>query len=265
METIQGLQRDNPGSVLAGLVKQSMQRKAPAFNENDYGYSGFARFLEAAREKSLVSLSKAERAGGYQVDQPRPEGEAEPVEEDDLPVLEGTAANMRDDLASRGFNPVTHMMRHTVVHEFVDHVQERAARKRKNSLKYTVGDTARRCRKTDPPVATRHVRSVINALAQAGQLLHADGTPVRSVSAPFVIQKDAEELLAALLGFYLQTLKTNGHSMDELEGLSQLFYNDIEHVDEISALLKGLASTADTEPVAKDPTPDNDEHAPLAN
>ena len=60
------------------------------------------------------------------------------------------ANEMRLLLDGMGINPLVHMYRHTVVHEFVDHVTERAKRKRKNTLRYTVGDTARRCRKTAP-------------------------------------------------------------------------------------------------------------------
>ncbi len=245
VETLEGLQKDDPQPVLAGVIKQSMQRKAPTFNESDYGFSGFARFLEAARDKGLVGIARAEKAGGYKVFEPgaNPSSEEDTADDDaldTLPPLEGAANEMRLLLDGMGLNPLVHMLRHTVVHEFCDHVNERAKRKRKNTLRYTVGDTARRCRKTDPPVASKHVRAVINALAQAGTLLHADGNPVRSQSAPFELNQEPEELLENLLDFYLQTLAATGLSLNNPAALSQLLYADDDHEDEIAARIKGL-------------------------
>ncbi len=256
-ETLEGLQKDDPQPVLAGVIKQSMQRKAPTFNESDYGYNGFARFIEAARDKGIVGLARAERAGGYKVFEPggNPSEEDTSDEEstDGLPVLEGNAAEMRSLLEKMGVNPLTQVIRHTVVHEFVDHITERAQRKRKNTLRYTVGDTARRCRKTDPPVATRHVRQVINALAQAGALRHADGNPVRSQSAPFNLEKDPEELLEILVEFYLATLRSTGVSLDDTTALSWLLYADDEHVDALAQRIAGLPDQVSEEEGAIDP------------
>mgnify|MGYP002875928752 CR=1 FL=1 len=260
VETLEGLQKDDPQPVLAGVIKQSMQRKAPTFNESDYGFSGFARFLEAARDKSLVGLARAEKAGGYKVFEPgaNPSSEEDTADDDSvdtLPPLEGAANEMRLLLDGMGLNPLVHMLRHTVVHEFCDHINERTKRKRKNTLRYTVGDTARRCRKTDPPVASKHVRSVINALAQAGTLLHADGNPVRSQTAPFEITQEPEELLESLLDFYLQTLAATGLSLNNPTALSQLLYADDEHENEIAARIKALP-TPEPQPT-KAPNPQN--------
>jgi hypothetical protein len=250
VETLEGLQKDDPQPVLAGVIKQSMQRKAPTFNESEYGYSGFARFLEAARDKGIVGLARAERAGGYKVFEPgaaQPEGEDTSDEDsiDNLPPLEGAPNEMRLLLDKMGIHPLVHMARHTVVHEFVDHVTERAQSKRKNTLRYTVGDTARRCRKADPPVATKHVRALINALAQSGALMHADGNPVRSQSAPFTINKDPEELLEHLLNFYLTTLRATGLDLNNPTALSRLFYADDEHAQELADRVANLPEPRD--------------------
>lgn len=270
VETLEGLQKDDPQPVLAGVIKQSMQRKAPTFNESDYGYSGFARFLEAARDKGLVALSRAEKAGGYKVFEAgsSPAAEEDTSDEDSidtLPPLEGAANEMRLLLDGMGLNPLVHMLRHNVIHEFCEHVSERTKRRRKNTLRYTVGDTARRCRKTEPPVASKHVRAVINALAQAGTLLHADGNPVRSQSAPFEINADPEELLERLLEFYLQTLSAAGLSLTNPAALSQLLYADDEHTDELAERIKTLPkpepapTKADSEEQQAPSTEDADE------
>jgi len=242
VETVEGLQKEASGPLLAGLVKQSLQRKEPTFDESDYGYSGFTRFLESARDKGLLNLSKDDKAGGYRVELLDGSGAppAPDTDEPGLPTLPGPAAMLRDVLITAGFNPLTHFMRHVVVHEFVDHVQERQARKKRNTLMYVHGDIARRCRKTDPYVPANYVSSVINALQSAGELLHSDGSPVRSNSAHFSIRKDADELLLDLRRFYLRTLMTAGHSLSDAESLSQLLWGDAEHTREAGELCAWL-------------------------
>jgi uncharacterized protein (TIGR00288 family) len=251
VETFEGLQKDDPQPVLAGIIKQSMQRKAPTFNEGDYGFNGFARFLEAARDKGLVGLARAERAGGYKVFEPggtpNEEDASDEASSDGLPELTGPAAELRSLLDKMGVSPLTYMICHTVIHEFVDHITERAQRKRKNTLRYTVGDTARRCRKTDPPVATRHVRFVLNGLAQAGALLHADGNPVRSQSAPFTVSKDPEELLDMLVDFYLVTLRSTGVELDDPMAISWLLYGDDEHAELMTQRIANLPDPIEEE------------------
>ena len=83
------------------------------------------------------------------------------------------------------------------------------------TLIYTVGDVARRTRLTDPPVRSRQVRSVLFTLMAAGELIHADGNPVRKESATFAIKKDAEELLRVLRGFYVKELLKTGEKLDD--------------------------------------------------
>jgi uncharacterized protein (TIGR00288 family) len=263
-ETIEGILREDPGEVLAGLVKQSMLRKEPAFDETEYGYTGFARFLEAGRDKGLVRLAKDNRSGGYRVDLPggdssddssdderserRPsrgrrsqraeEALPEPeLEEADLPVLEGRAAELEAALTQSGHHPLTHFIRHTVVHEFVDHVTERERRKKRNTLMYVYGDIARRCRKTDPLVPSHQVKQVIHTLKSAGELLHASGSPVRSQNAHFIIEKDAEELLVALRRYYIHGLLEHGEDLSDSAALSQLLWGDEEHAVEVEELV----------------------------
>jgi uncharacterized protein (TIGR00288 family) len=262
VETLSGIQKDEPGPVLGGLIKQSMLRKAPAFDETDYGFAGFARFLEGARDKRLVTLNRDERAGGYRVDsadaQPpapapspgpapsarnqsrRAEDRREEEEEDDLgmPELEGEAARLYGLLQDKGHPPVSHMLRHTVVHEFIDHVSDRERRKKRNTLMYVYGDIARRCRKTDPYVPPRHVRTVINTLKAAGELRHSSGGPVRSNTAHFIVTKDAEELLVVLRKHHIRALLELGEPLRKTKAVSQLLWNDDAHATESRTLIK---------------------------
>ncbi len=274
VETLNGIQKDEPGPVLGGLIKQSMLRKSPAFDETEHGFAGFARFLEGARNKRLVSLTRDERAGGYRVDsidapphtpvdeRPPSRGRGRRVEdqreeeEDEvtLPELHGEAARLAHVLENQGVLPVSHMVRHTVVHEFVDHVTERERRKKRNTLMYVYGDIARRCRKTDPFVPPRMVRSVINALKAAGELRHGSGGTVRSNTAHFVIMKDAEELLVALRLHFLLTLLDVGERLNDMVAISQLLWNDEDHVNESRFLRRAAQVIYDEE--GQDEVPD---------
>jgi uncharacterized protein (TIGR00288 family) len=265
-ETVQGILRDDPGAVLAGLVKQSMQRKEPTFDEMEYGYSGFARFLEAARDKGLVSLARDSRAGGYRVDLPNGSGDAPPepardsgrkpeteadAEDDSEATLEGHPGMLQGLLAGIGPHPLTHFIRHTVIHEFVDHVTERQRRKKRNTLMYVYGDIARRCRKTDPYVPPRYVKHVINSIKAANELQHTSGEPVRSQSAHFIIDKDAEELLDSLRQHYVRKLIELGADLSDSAALSVMLWGDELHAqqsEEMVAWMQHDQSGSDERP-----------------
>jgi len=47
------------------MIKQTMQRKRPSFNEGYYGYSTFSDLLQDAEKKSIVKLKKDQRSGSY--------------------------------------------------------------------------------------------------------------------------------------------------------------------------------------------------------
>ncbi|MDH3725796.1 MAG: NYN domain-containing protein, partial [Thermoleophilia bacterium] len=66
-DTLASLQREGTDAALASVVKDSMRRKAPAFDESDLGFTTFTRFLEDAGEKGIVRLEKDPRSGTYQV------------------------------------------------------------------------------------------------------------------------------------------------------------------------------------------------------
>jgi OST-HTH/LOTUS domain-containing protein len=47
------------------MIKQTMQRKKPSFNEGYYGYSTFSELLEDAERKQIIKLKKDQRSGTY--------------------------------------------------------------------------------------------------------------------------------------------------------------------------------------------------------
>ncbi len=67
-ETLTALQREGVEWPLASIVKDSMRRKYPAFDENEHGYSTFSKFLEEAGSTGMVRLETDPRSGTYRVE-----------------------------------------------------------------------------------------------------------------------------------------------------------------------------------------------------
>ena len=65
VESIQALLRENKEVLWGSMIKQTMQRKKPSFNEGYYGYSTFSELLEDAERKSIIKLKKDQRSGTY--------------------------------------------------------------------------------------------------------------------------------------------------------------------------------------------------------
>ena len=65
VESIQALSRENKDVLWGSMIKQTMQRKKPSFNEGYYGYSTFSELLEDAERKNIVKLKKDQRSGTY--------------------------------------------------------------------------------------------------------------------------------------------------------------------------------------------------------
>jgi hypothetical protein len=65
IDAIQALMRENKETLWGSMVKQTMMRKNPAFNESYYGYSTFSKLLEEAAKQKIVSLERDEKSGTY--------------------------------------------------------------------------------------------------------------------------------------------------------------------------------------------------------
>jgi uncharacterized protein (TIGR00288 family) len=65
LDSIQALQRENYDVIWGSMIKQTMQRKQPYFNESYYGYKSFSELLEDAERKGLLSMKKDAKSGGY--------------------------------------------------------------------------------------------------------------------------------------------------------------------------------------------------------
>jgi uncharacterized LabA/DUF88 family protein len=65
LDSIQALQRENYDVIWGSMIKQTMQRKQPYFNESYYGYKSFSELLEDAERHKILSLKKDVKSGGY--------------------------------------------------------------------------------------------------------------------------------------------------------------------------------------------------------
>ncbi len=67
LDSIQALRRENYDVIWGSMVKQTMQRKQPYFNESYYGYKSFSELLEDAERHGILAMKKDAKSGGYAV------------------------------------------------------------------------------------------------------------------------------------------------------------------------------------------------------
>jgi uncharacterized LabA/DUF88 family protein len=65
IDSLLALKRENKEVLWGSMVKQTMQRKNPSFNESYYGFRAFSDLLEAAEEQKLISLKRDGKSGTY--------------------------------------------------------------------------------------------------------------------------------------------------------------------------------------------------------
>ncbi len=66
-DSIKALMRDGKEVLWGSMIKQTMQRKRPEFNEEYFGYSAFSALLEDAEKHHVVTLRRDQRSGTYVV------------------------------------------------------------------------------------------------------------------------------------------------------------------------------------------------------
>ena len=64
-DAIRALQRENKEVLWGSMIKQTMKRKRPDFDEGYYGYSTFSKLLEDAVKHGILELKKDQRSGTY--------------------------------------------------------------------------------------------------------------------------------------------------------------------------------------------------------
>jgi uncharacterized protein (TIGR00288 family) len=65
LDSLLALRRENKEVIYSSMVKDTMKRKKPSFNEEYYGYRTFSELLEDAQKEGLVELEKHKSSGMY--------------------------------------------------------------------------------------------------------------------------------------------------------------------------------------------------------
>ncbi len=65
METAEGLFGEQEDRVWGSMIKQTLKRRRPGFNESNYGFRSFSDLLEEAEERGLLRMEMDKRSGGY--------------------------------------------------------------------------------------------------------------------------------------------------------------------------------------------------------
>jgi uncharacterized protein (TIGR00288 family) len=68
-ETIEALyaERGDTAKLWGSMVKQTLKRRQPSFNESFYGFASFSELLEEAQARGQLELEMDKRSGGYVV------------------------------------------------------------------------------------------------------------------------------------------------------------------------------------------------------
>jgi len=70
VDAIEALQRENK-NLHSSMVKETMKRLQPQFNEEYHGYRSFTRLLEDAQKHDIISMHRDARSGTYVIDEVR--------------------------------------------------------------------------------------------------------------------------------------------------------------------------------------------------
>jgi hypothetical protein len=88
VDSVVALVRENKEVLWSSLVKETMKRKKPSFNESYHGYRAFSDLLEDAEKEGIVRLKTDPRSGTYVVvgfGKVEKKGEAEDLKESKEP------------------------------------------------------------------------------------------------------------------------------------------------------------------------------------
>jgi uncharacterized LabA/DUF88 family protein len=92
VDSVIALQRENKEVLWGSMVKETMKRKKPSFNETYYGFRTFSHLLEDAQRRGIVTLRRDQRSGSYIVEDLGPGGTSTAKADHVAPVVAIQAA-----------------------------------------------------------------------------------------------------------------------------------------------------------------------------
>lgn len=63
-------ERGDEDMIWGSMVKQTLKRRKPGFNESYYGFRSFNQLLEEAEDQGILELERDEKSGGYTIKLP---------------------------------------------------------------------------------------------------------------------------------------------------------------------------------------------------
>jgi uncharacterized protein (TIGR00288 family) len=78
IEACNALRRENHEVLYASMIKDTMKRKKPSFDESYYGYRSFTHLLEEADDQAVVDIERNPKSGTYVVTRLHGEGQSRP-------------------------------------------------------------------------------------------------------------------------------------------------------------------------------------------
>ena len=178
-------------------------------------------------------------------DQPSPAPKSADAFED--PYLPKGTEKLIDALDAADLSPLSAPVRKAVLEALTTAVTERAAKRRRTTISFVVEDLRRRLRKTFPELTTKNLRDLLTSLMDAKVLIHKDGSPIRTPSAPFNIHKSADQLNRVLCEQYAKALSKASVSTSDTPLLADLFFGDRERTREVEEILAWQAAAPDDE------------------
>ncbi len=67
LDACSALRRENHEILYASMIKETMKRKKPSFDESYYGYRSFTHLLEDAAKLNIIEIEREPRSGTYVV------------------------------------------------------------------------------------------------------------------------------------------------------------------------------------------------------
>ena len=67
IDSILALKRNNKETLYSSMIKDTIKRKSPQFDESYYGYHTFSDLLEDAERAGIIKLTTDARSGTYVV------------------------------------------------------------------------------------------------------------------------------------------------------------------------------------------------------
>ncbi|MFL6658169.1 MAG: OST-HTH/LOTUS domain-containing protein, partial [Massilia sp.] len=85
-------ERGDSGKIWASLLKDTLKRRRPDFNETYYGFRTFGNLLEEAQNRGMLEFGRDEKSGAYVYRSSQAHGQAQVVEQASAePVVDAAA------------------------------------------------------------------------------------------------------------------------------------------------------------------------------